>query len=69
MTRKLLLFIWRLLSALLGMSEETLRFVRMLFQSQASLIAENLFPRKQLTNAESKRQMNKQLSGHGRTIL
>jgi len=28
MTRKRPLFIWRLLSALLGMSEETLRFLR-----------------------------------------
>jgi hypothetical protein len=51
MTRKLFFLIWRLLTALLGMSGETLRFVRVVFQSQATLIAEN---RKQLPSYQER---------------
>ena len=47
MTR-LSLFIWRSLSAVLGVSAEALRFAREAFRSHGSLVAENLFLRKQL---------------------
>ena len=47
-TRKLFLLLWRLLAALLGVSAEALRFVRVVFQSHASFPPENLFIRKQL---------------------
>jgi len=40
---------WCLLAALLGVSAEALRLVRVVFRSQASLVAENLFLRKHLT--------------------
>ena len=46
MTRKL--FFWHLLSALLGVSVEVLRFGRVVFHSRSSLVAENLFLRRQL---------------------
>jgi hypothetical protein len=69
MTRKLLLFIWRLLSALLGMSEETLRFVRVVFQSQALLVAENLFLRKQLTFYQERNYKPQRLTDSARFAL
>jgi hypothetical protein len=69
MTRKLLLFIWRLLSALLGMSEETLRFVRVVFQSQASLVAENLFLRKQLAFYQERNSKPRRLTDSARFAL
>src|SRR6267154_4409374 len=48
MTRKLCLFILRLFSITVGLLEESLRFARQLFRPKVSLIAENLFLRKQL---------------------
>ena len=47
MTR-LSLFIWRSLSAVLAVSAEALRLARAAFRSHGSLVAENLFLRKQL---------------------
>jgi hypothetical protein len=69
MTRKLLLFIWCLLSALVGMSEETLRFVRVVFHSQASLVAENLFLRKQLTFYQERNGKPQRLTDSARFAL
>ena len=69
MTRKLLLFIWCLLSALVGMSEETLRFVRVVFHSQASLVAENLFLRKQLAFYQERNSKPRRLTDSARFAL
>ncbi|HKW32264.1 MAG TPA: helix-turn-helix domain-containing protein, partial [Candidatus Acidoferrum sp.] len=69
MTRKLFLFIWRLLAAMLGLSEEALRFVRVVFQSQASLVAENLFLRKQLTFYQERNNKPRRLTDSARFAL
>ena len=69
MTRKLSFFIWRLLAALLGMSGEALRFVRVVFQSQASLVAENLFLRKQLAFYQERNSKPRPLTDSARFAL
>lgn len=68
-TRKLFFFIWRLLAAMLGMSEEAFRFVRVVFQSQASLVAENLLLRKQLTFYQERNSKPRRLTDSARFEL
>jgi hypothetical protein len=69
MSRQLSLLVWRLLAALLGMSGETFRFVRVVFHSQASLVAENLFLRKQLTFYQERNRKPRRLTDVARVAL
>jgi len=63
------LFIWRSLSAVLGVSAEALRFAREGFRSHGSLVAENLFLRKQLAFYQKRNIKPRRLTDSARLAL
>jgi len=69
MTRKPRLFILRLFSITVGFLEESLRLARRLFRPKVSLIAENLFLRKQLAFYQERNVRPQRLSDSARVLL
>src|SRR5215471_5864619 len=68
MTR-LSLFIWRSLFAVLAVWAEALRFARVAFRSHGSLVAENLFLRKQLAFYQERNIKPRRLTDSARFAL